>query len=142
MPERQPIRVVHEKRASIPDRDLRPHYTDKRVTEVRSGVTIFLANGYELVDGKVPDATYTTASGWALESNRDENRRAEEAVGSRNSAAYYEALLRGRYHNPNLDVVHLVASIDTGTLFSDLRFGMIDSVSGEPIRNPNVNRRE
>lgn len=123
--------AVHSKTEPIPDILRNPRHTDERFRRSVGGVTIFLANGLELVNGEVEglDYEYSTADFKVI--GEDKFNRASQAAkwhvrskienghdfNGDESAFYYEHMLRRLFEErlPNgdfsLELHHIIAGV-------------------------------
>lgn len=111
---------ISDKTATIPYRDLWPHYTDRRFTERSGGMTVFLAEGKKIhkehdtdfVEGASYEYSDRLAQWHGNDKCDEASQKAKAVAGSADSAQYYEEYLRALLNNPKLELVHIVSGVN------------------------------
>jgi len=122
---------IGDKMATIPYRDLYPHYSDRRFTERSGGMTVFLAEGKKMhkehgtdfVEGASYEYSDRLVQWNGPDKCEEAAKKAKAVAGNVDSAQYYEEYLRILLNNPKLDLVHIVSGVNRGNGYPYQVFG-------------------
>ena len=130
----EPSSPVSDKARHIPYDLLHPHYTDRRFTERRGELTVFLAEGYEThdhygspaVEGLHYNYSDRLLDWHGSEKSREAHDKAKEIVGDADSPRYYEEYLRILLDNPKVELVHLTTGVNRGNGYPYHVYGYLE----------------